>query len=89
MTFISGDDLEKMLSGTMATGIACRSCGSRFTFEEGGTAAINAGIHGKVMCPKCHAVFDADVTPRGVTLGNDVTSRYPQAKKRKRFRFRR
>jgi NAD-dependent SIR2 family protein deacetylase len=76
----SGDELQKMLEGTMKVQVACRKCGHRFTFEEGGGAAIDQGIRAKVvMCPKCRSIYETNVTPRGVTLLADVTERYPQA----------
>lgn len=75
----SGDDIEKMLEGTMRTKSACRTCGTGFSFQEGVGYANKNGITDKVvMCPKCNSVYEVNVTPRGVTLLDDVTHRYSQ-----------
>lgn len=74
---ISGDDLQRMLEGTMNAEFSCRSCQETFTFEAGGSRAMDSGITDKVvMCPKCGAVYEVSLTPREAKLLDDVTSRY-------------
>lgn len=81
VTYMSGDEFERtILQPAIKTELACWKCGSTFTFEDGGTTAINKGIHGKVMCPNCQSIYEVDVTPHGVTLVADVTANYPQAR---------
>lgn len=71
------DDLENMMQHPMATTNECRSRKKAFTFQDGGLQARSAGIKDQViMCPKCHKIYEVEVTPAGVILRNDVTSRY-------------
>ena len=70
-------DLDKMLESTMKTTGSCRKCGTPISFEEGTGGAMDLGIRDQVvMCPKCSAIYDVNVTPRGVELRSDVTDRY-------------
>lgn len=72
-----GGNLERMLENTMQTPVSCRKCGTKFTFQAGLHCALDNGIEDKVlMCKKCGSVYEADVTPYGVTLCADVTSQY-------------
>ena len=74
---IIGDDIDKMMKRTFETKLTCRKCGKAFTFEEGASLGKKSGIMDKVvMCPKCHSVYDVDVTFRGITLLGDATDRY-------------
>lgn len=78
---MSGDDLQRMLEGTMGNKILCRKCGKEFTFEEGAQHAMKNGITAKVViCPKCNSVYDVNVAPRGATLLDEVTHKYAQVK---------
>jgi hypothetical protein len=65
---LSGSDFEAMMRRTQATPLKCWKCGGEFTFEQGGLAAIDAGIHGKVKCTSCDAVYETDVQPASITL---------------------
>lgn len=78
MVHMTGDEFEKsVLRPTLGSALTCRKCGAAFTFEEGGTAAIGAGIHNKVMCPACRSVYAVDVGPSGVTLAADTEAGAP------------
>ena len=72
-----GGNLEKMLESTVKATGSCRKCGTPISFEEGTGGAMDLGIRDQVvMCPKCSAIYDVNVTPRGVELRSDVTDRY-------------
>ena len=73
----SGDDLEKMLERTMCTSAPCRKCGEMIVFQDGASAAMKLGIRANVVqCSKCNTIYKVDVTPRGMSLLDDVTSQY-------------
>ena len=75
----SGDDLQRMLEGTMKQKISCRKCGQGFSFEAGSQWASKNGIRDKVVaCPNCNSVYEVDVSRAGVKLLEDVSSRYAE-----------
>jgi hypothetical protein len=70
----SGDDLARLLMSHQAS---CRKCGTSIEFQEGASLAMDAGIHAKVvMCKKCRSIYEVQISPRGMQLMADVTSRY-------------
>ena len=71
---MSGDDLAKKLMGHTAP---CRRCSTPIEFQQGGSLAMQRGIHDKVvMCGKCSAIYEVQVSPQGMKLTADVTSKY-------------
>lgn len=73
---MSGTEFEALMRRTQATPLTCWKCGTVFTFEEGGLAAIaadihSADIHSKVMCTSCGAVYDTDVQFTEIALTLD------------------
>ncbi len=71
---LSGSDFEAMMRRTQATPLKCWKCGAEFTFEQGGLAAIDAGIHNQVKCTSCGVVYDTEVQFTEIALSLDGQS---------------
>jgi hypothetical protein len=62
----------------------CRKCGTVFSWEEGFLCADKLEIKATIVaCPKCHSVYIPNIVSGSMSLGNDVTDQYPQAKQNK------
>lgn len=71
-------DIAARLSKTKDS---CRKCGTVFSWEDGFLCANKLEIKDTVVaCPKCHSVYIPNIVSGGMSLGNDVTGQYPQAK---------
>ncbi|MEX2457584.1 MAG: hypothetical protein WD770_01205 [Actinomycetota bacterium] len=74
---MSGAELGDRLMGQTAL---CLRCGTSIRFQEGGLLAMDRGIRDKVvMCGNCHAIFEINLSPSGMQLTADVTSRFERA----------
>jgi len=90
MTIVSGDVLLEMMERTKATELKCLRCGAIFTFGEAGRLAIDAGESGRVKCPSCGVVHEADVHPKGIELDLDGYGQWfdtPETPAKKDWRF--
>jgi hypothetical protein len=74
---MDGDALMRHL---MQLSAPCRKCGTTIQFEEGGTLAIEKGIHDQViMCRACGSIYTVDMAPGRLSLVADVTEKYAPA----------